>query len=65
MPALTDWPDVKYSLTGRYDEFVGTSVSRASVADLVLQIMADPSQYSRASVGISQPETAGYVRPVY
>lgn len=35
MPALTDWPDVKYSLTGRYDEFVGTgtSVSRASVAD--------------------------------
>lgn len=65
MPALTDWPDVKYSLTGRYDEFVGTSVSRASVADLVLKIMADPSQYSRASVGISQPETAGYVRPVY
>lgn len=46
MPALTDWPDVKYSLTGRYDEFVGTSVSRASVADLVLKIMADPSQYS-------------------
>jgi uncharacterized protein YbjT (DUF2867 family) len=44
MPALTDWPDVKYSLTGRYDEFVGTSVSRASVADLVLKIMADPSQ---------------------
>jgi hypothetical protein len=65
MPALTDWPDVKYSLTGRYDEFVGTSVSRASVADLVLKIMADPSQYSQASVGISQPETAGYVRPVY
>lgn len=65
MPALTDWPDVKYALTGRYDEFVGVSVSRASVADLVLKIMADPSQYSRASVGISQPETAGYVRPVY
>ncbi|MBU6048702.1 NAD(P)H-binding protein [Lactobacillus delbrueckii subsp. bulgaricus] len=65
MLALTDWPDVKYSLTGRYDEFVGTSVSRASVADLVLKIMADPSRYSRASVGISQPETAGYVRPVY
>ncbi|MDD6419805.1 MAG: NAD(P)H-binding protein [Lactobacillus delbrueckii] len=65
MPALTDWPDVKYSLTGRYDEFVGTSVSRASVADLVLKIMVDPSQYSRTSVGISQPETVGYVRPVY
>ncbi|WP_201331417.1 NAD(P)H-binding protein, partial [Lactobacillus nasalidis] len=65
MPALTDWPDVKYALTGRYDEFVGTSVSRASVADLVLKIMAEPGRYSRASVGISQPETAGYDRPVY
>ncbi|MDD6385868.1 NAD(P)H-binding protein [Lactobacillus equicursoris] len=65
MPALTDWPDVKYSLTQRDQEFVGVSVSRVSVADLVLKIMADPDYLAYASVGIAQPETAGYERPVY
>lgn len=65
MPALTDWPDVKYSLTQRDQEFVGVSVSRVSVADLVLKIMADPNYLAYASVGIAQPETAGYERPVY
>lgn len=65
MPALTDWPDVKYSLTQRDQEFVGVSVSRVSVADLVLKIMADPNYLAYASVGIAQPETTGYERPVY
>lgn len=65
MPALTNWPDIKYSLTQRNDVFEGVSVSRKSVADLVVKILADPSYCAYSSVGISQPETAGYTRPVY
>lgn len=65
MPALTNWPDVKYVTTERGETFEGVSVSRSSVADLVLKAMADPSFAAFASVGIVQPETAGYTRPVY
>lgn len=65
MPALTNWPDVKYVTTERGETFEGVSVSRSSVADLVLKAMADPSFAAFASVGIVQPETTGYTRPVY
>lgn len=65
MPALTNWPDVKYATTERGETFEGVSVSRSSVADLVLKVMANPDFGAFASVGIVQPETAGYTRPVY
>lgn len=54
---MTDDPQIDYELTQKGTTFKGTLVSRASIADLILKIMADPDHYQRASLGISQPGT--------
>jgi uncharacterized protein YbjT (DUF2867 family) len=56
---LTDDNEVDYERTTLAQPFVGTEVSRASVADFVMQVIQDPSQYVRASIGLSKPNTAG------
>ncbi|GHV97461.1 saccharopine dehydrogenase [Lactobacillus nasalidis] len=65
LPWLNDRPEVKYSITHRHDKFVGVSGSRRSIADVVLQIVADPSFGSRDSLDIADPATDGLTRPVY
>lgn len=64
LPWLND-RDVNYTVTTRNQPYDGVSGSRASVADVVLQIIADPSRYSRDSIGMADPTTAGQNRPVY
>lgn len=54
---MTDDCKVDYELTQKGETFKGTMVSRASVADLVLQIIHHPSTYARTSLGIAQPGT--------
>lgn len=50
---------VDYELTVKGQAFKGTEVSRKSVAQLVTQIIDDPNQMIRESVGISKPGTDG------
>lgn len=64
LPWLND-RDINYTVTTRNQPYDGVSGSRASVADVVLQIIADPSRYSRDSIGMADPTTAGQNRPVY
>ncbi|AYM01559.1 NAD(P)H-binding protein [Levilactobacillus yiduensis] len=64
LPWLND-RDVNYTVTTRNQPYDGVSGSRSSVADVVLQIIADPSRYSRDSIGMADPTTAGQNRPVY
>lgn len=64
LPWLND-RDVNYTVTTRNQSYDGVSGSRASVADVVLQIIADPSRYNRDSIGMADPTTAGQNRPVY
>lgn len=54
---MTDDLKVDYELTQKGETFKGTLVSRASIADLILKIIADPDQYKRTSLGSSQPGT--------
>ncbi|WP_125574495.1 NAD(P)H-binding protein [Levilactobacillus huananensis] len=54
---MTNAHEVDYELTQKGETFKGTLVSRASIADLILKIIATPSRYSRVSVGISKPGT--------
>lgn len=54
---MTNDHEIDYELTQKGEVFKGTLVSRASIADLILKIIADPSRYVRASVGISKPGT--------
>jgi len=54
---MTNDVKVDYELTQKGETFKGTMVSRASIADLVLQILAQPERYARTSLGISQPGT--------
>lgn len=56
---LTNDSEVDYELTDQNESFKGTEVSRASVADFILKIIADPSQYRRASMGVNKPNTIG------
>lgn len=65
LPWLNDRSEVKYSITYRHDKFVGVSVSRQSIADVVLKIVADLTFGSRDSLGIADPATDGLTRPVY
>lgn len=64
LPWLND-RDVNYTVTTKDQPYEGVSGSRASVADVVLQIIADPTRYSRDSIGMVDPTTAGNDRPVY
>lgn len=56
---LTDQAQVDYELTTQEEPFKGTEVSRASVADFVLQLIQDPSKYQRQSIGLNKPNTDG------
>lgn len=62
---LNDRNDTNYQVTKKGEEYVGVSVSRNSVADLVAKIIADPSKWSRESIGFADPATAGSRLPVY
>lgn len=62
---LNDRPDTNYQVTKKGEEYVGVSVSRKGVADLVAKIIADPSKWNRESIGFADPATEGSSRPVY
>ncbi|RBP98164.1 oxidoreductase [Bifidobacterium aemilianum] len=65
LPWLNDRNEIKYTVTTRHEQYLGVSGSRASVADLVLRLIKDPSLYSRDSIGMADPDTQGEPRPVY
>ena len=65
LPWLNDRDEVKYTVTHRAEPYLGVSGSRQSIADVVLQIVADPTRFSRDSIGIADPATQGEDRPVY
>lgn len=56
---LTDAPEVDYELTQKGEPFRGTEVSRASVADLVAQLVREPAREIGSSVGVDKPGTDG------
>lgn len=55
---------IKYELTQKGKPFKGTIISRKSIADYILQLIADKDLDNYASVGIDQPGTEGD-RPMY
>lgn len=61
---LSDSPTVDYELTQKGQNFKGTTVSRASVADFITKIIFDPSIGSKQSIGLDQAGSFGD-RPVY
>lgn len=62
---LNDRNDTNYTVTQKGEEYVGVSVSRKSVADVVVSIINDPSKYSDESIGFADPATQGSDKPVY
>ncbi|KRK47852.1 NAD(P)H-binding protein [Secundilactobacillus kimchicus] len=56
---LTDADEINYELTGSDELFKGTEVSRKSVADFVVSLIKDPSQYQNDSIGLDKPGTDG------
>jgi len=64
LPWLND-RGISYTVTTKDQPYEGVSGSRASVADIVLKMIADPTRYSRDSIGMADPATEGQDRPVY
>lgn len=62
---LNDRDDTNYTITHKGEEYVGVSVSRKSVADVVVKIIEDPSKWSKESIGFADPATQGSDKPVY
>ncbi|MBZ5978303.1 NAD(P)H-binding protein [Leuconostoc gelidum] len=56
---MNNSPKVDYELTQKGQEFRGTIISRASIADLIVKIIKTPSLYENSSLGIAQPNTDG------
>ncbi|KVC47718.1 NAD-dependent dehydratase [Burkholderia pseudomultivorans] len=56
---LTDEDEVDYELTGRNEPFKGTVVSRKSVADLIVRIVAAPELHVGENLGIDRPGSDG------
>ncbi|MFC6207213.1 NAD(P)H-binding protein [Levilactobacillus tongjiangensis] len=64
LPWLND-RGIAYTVTTKEQPYNGVSGSRASVADVVLKMIADSTRYSRDSIGMADPTTEGQNRPVY
>lgn len=56
---MTDEKKIDYELTEKGTPFKGTLISRASIADLIMNILKDPEQHSFSSLGIDEPGTDG------
>lgn len=56
--------EVNYELTEKGEAYKGTIISRASIADLIVRIIKDPTENVFSSLGISKPGTDGD-RPMY
>lgn len=56
---LTDEDEVDYELTGRNEPFKGTVVSRRSVGDLIVRIVASPELHVGENLGVNQPGSDG------
>lgn len=61
---MTNDPKIDYELTEKGEPYKGTTISRASIADLIMKVIKNPDLHSYASLGISRPGTDGD-RPVY
>lgn len=64
LPWLND-RGVHYVIGHKGEPFIGTSGSRASVADVIVKIIADPNFAKNDSISISDPDTQDATRPVY
>ncbi|AOR73296.1 NAD-dependent dehydratase [Burkholderia stabilis] len=56
---LTDEDEIDYELTGRNEPFKGTVVSRRSVGDLIVRIVASPELHVGENLGVNQPGSDG------
>lgn len=65
LPWLNNRDEIKYEVTHKDETYVGVSGSRKSIADLILQIISDPTLYTKDSIGIADAATQGLNRPVY
>ena len=56
---LSNKEEIDYELTEKGSPFKGTEVSRASVADLIVNLISDPALHIGSSLGVDKPGTAG------
>lgn len=56
---LSDADEVDYELTRKGEAFKGTEVSRKSIASLVAELVKNPADNVRASLGVNKPGTDG------
>ncbi|MFB9126330.1 NAD(P)H-binding protein [Paraburkholderia dipogonis] len=56
---LMDEDEVDYELTLKSEPFKGTIVSRKSVSDLILKIIASPELHAGENLGINKPNSDG------
>jgi uncharacterized protein YbjT (DUF2867 family) len=56
---LTNADEIDYETTERNEPFKGTEVSRKSVADLIVRIIASPESYEGRNLGVNKPGTDG------
>lgn len=54
---LSNNDEVNYEITHKNEPFKGTTVSRTSVADVILKMIENPSYLENASVGLDKPGT--------
>lgn len=62
---LNDRDNTDYTVTKKGEQYVGVSVSRKGVADVVEKIIIDPDKWNRESIGFADPATQGSDKPVY
>lgn len=61
---MTNKDEIDYELTEKGETFKGTTISRKSIADLIVKIAKHPTLHSRSSLGIAKAGTDGDT-PVY
>ncbi|MBM7617365.1 uncharacterized protein YbjT (DUF2867 family) [Weissella uvarum] len=56
---LSNNDEINYEITYKDEPFKGTTVSRRSVADVILKIIGNPNYLENVSVGLNKPGTDG------
>lgn len=56
---MTNDDEIDYELTEKGSPFKGTTISRQSIADLIVKTIKNPALHQHSSLGIDKPGTDG------
>lgn len=65
LPWLNNRPSSDYTITCRTEKYIGTSISRYTLSEFVLELIKNESYLQKENVGVTNNETKEMTTPLY